>query len=342
MTFNLDWITIVSMKLSFQNKKALVVDNSSIITKIIKNFLIQTGFEKGNIFVAHDRNQALMMFDLEKFDLVTSGIHLKDSTGIDLLKEIREKHTDPQNKVPFLIISSENQETYQEKLVENQATDYLRKPFTQDHFKQTIASIFNLNDRPESAVTEPSEATSSQASSWEESPVEVPSPIIEAFTEGTIEAMEQYMAEAVPESSNGRVDLKGYFSAWLDLLNSENRIQITLIINFPKKAACGIYEEIFGEVDMEQVGGVVQELANIIGGIVKPKISPFSREILGLVHGTNDSAGEIDLTWDLGLPESQMGENHSLDMKLNGMAKFHIPFRIKDENFHLVVLIQKF
>lgn len=61
MTFNLDWITIVSMKLSFQNKKALVVDNSSIITKIIKNFLIQTGFEKGNIFVAHDRNQALMM-----------------------------------------------------------------------------------------------------------------------------------------------------------------------------------------------------------------------------------------------------------------------------------------
>ena len=68
-----------------------MIDNSSIITKIIKNFLVQTGFEKDNIFSAHDRNMAMMMFDLENFDLVTSGIHLKDSTGIDLLKEILKK-----------------------------------------------------------------------------------------------------------------------------------------------------------------------------------------------------------------------------------------------------------
>ena len=70
------------MHSSLQGKKALVIDNSPIITKIIKNFLVQTGFNKGNIFAAHD---------LENFDLVTSGTHLKDSTGIALLKEIREK-----------------------------------------------------------------------------------------------------------------------------------------------------------------------------------------------------------------------------------------------------------
>ena len=79
------------MHSSLQGKKALVIDNSPIITKIIKNFLVQTGFNKGNIFAAHDRNMAMMMFELENFDLVTSGIHLKDSTGIDLLKEIRKK-----------------------------------------------------------------------------------------------------------------------------------------------------------------------------------------------------------------------------------------------------------
>ena len=49
--------------------------------------------------------------------------------------------------------------------------------------------------------------------------------------------MEQYMAEATPGSSKSPVELKGYFSAWLDLLDSENRIQITLIINFPINAA---------------------------------------------------------------------------------------------------------
>lgn len=76
---------------SLQDKKALVIDNSSIITKIIKNFLVKSGFSKDNIFAAHDKNMAMMMFGLKSFDLVTSGIHLKDSTGIDLLKEIRKK-----------------------------------------------------------------------------------------------------------------------------------------------------------------------------------------------------------------------------------------------------------
>jgi CheY-like chemotaxis protein len=324
-----------------QSKKALVIDNSAIITKIVKNFLVQTGFDKGNVFVAHDRNQGMMMFGLESFDLVTSGIHLKDCTGIDLLKEIRETSNNNQKQTPFLIISSEEQETYQEILNKHQASGYLRKPFNQEQFKKTIHSI--LNHTTESAPQESSAPTSVPDCQWEESPVEVPPSIIEAFTESTIEAMEQYMAEAIPDSSKGPVELKGYFSAWVDLLNSENRIQITVIINFPKKAACGIYEGIFGEVDIEQVGGVVQELSNIIGGIVKPRISEFPKEIAQLVHPEKDLPGEgVELTWDLGLPESRMGEDHSLGIEINGIPKFQVPFKTKDETFHLLVLVQKF
>lgn len=142
------------MNSSLQSKKALVVDNSSIITKIIKNFLVKTGFEKSNIFAANDRNQAMMMFDLEKFDLITSGIHLRDTTGIDLLKEIREKSNDAQKNIPFLIISSEKQEIYQEKLDEYEASNYLRKPFNQDQFQQMIGSMLNHSSSVEDEVTE--------------------------------------------------------------------------------------------------------------------------------------------------------------------------------------------
>ena len=222
-----------------------MIDNSSIITKIIKNFLVQTGFEKDNIFSAHDRNMAMMMFDLENFDLVTSGIHLKDSSGIELLKEIREKSNDNQKKTPFLIISSEKQETYQEILDKHQASGYLKKPFTQDQFKKTIRNILNQTDLTEPTTQKSSAPTSTLDSQWEESPVEVPSSIIKAFTESTIEAMEQYLAEAIPGISKSPAELKGYFSAWVDLQDSENGIQIRLIMNFPKKAACNIYEGIF-------------------------------------------------------------------------------------------------
>ena len=230
------------MNSTYQRKKALVIDNSSIITKIIKNFLTKTGFEKGNIFVAHDKNQAMMMFGLENFDLVTSGIYLKNSNGIDLLQEIREKGNDTEEKIPFLIISSEDQETYQEKLDAHQATQYLRKPFNQDQFEQTISNILNGNNKLEPAEAKPSEPTSTQDSSWEEAPVEIPAPIIEAFSISTVEALEQYMTEAIPEASKGSFELKGYFSAWVDLTESDNRIQITMVVNFPKEAACKIHE----------------------------------------------------------------------------------------------------
>lgn len=331
------------MKSSLGSKKALVVDNSGIITKIIKNFLVQTGFEESNIFAANDMNQAMMMFGLEKFDLITSGIHLRDGTGIDLLEETRQRNNDSQENIPFLIISSEKEEIYQEKLNKYEASNYLRKPFNQDQFQQMIGNMLNHNDSAETATTEPSTPSLTQDSQWQESPIEIPAPVVQAFTESTIEAMEQYMAEAIPYSSEGLVELSGYFSAWVDLLDSENRIQITLLINFPKKAACGIYEEIFGEVDIEQVCGVVQELANIIGGIVKPRIFEFSGEISKLALEEKELPdGGSELNWDLGLPEAKMGEDHSLDMKLNGIPKFHVPFKIKDEEFHLVVLIQTY
>ena len=46
---------------------------------------------------------------------------------------------------------------------------------------------------------------------------------------------------------------------------------------------CDIYAGVFGEVDLEQVCGVVQELVNIVGGIVKPKIKD-QKSIIGIAH----------------------------------------------------------
>ena len=97
-------------------KKILVVDHSKVITKIIQNFLSKSGFEAGNIFRAETKNQAMMMLDLESFDLITSGIHLSDSSGIDLLKEIRGNGDETKKDIPFLVISSEEEKIYFDEL----------------------------------------------------------------------------------------------------------------------------------------------------------------------------------------------------------------------------------
>ena len=94
------------MSTDLSAKKVLVVDHSKVITKIIQNFLSKCGFESGNIFRAETKNQAMMMLGLENFDLITSGIHLSDSSGIELLKEIRGDGDETKKDTPFLIISS--------------------------------------------------------------------------------------------------------------------------------------------------------------------------------------------------------------------------------------------
>lgn len=327
------------MSTDLSAKKILVVDHSKVITKIIQNFLSKSGFETGNIFCAGTKNQAMMMLGLENFDLITSGIHLSDSSGIDLLKEVRDNEDKAKKDIPFLIISSEEEKSYFEELKALCSSGFLNKPFTQEQIKEVSYRALSYESSNETA---PPSDSSEKSKSPDEQPI-VPEKVIEPFVKSTIEAMEQYMADASPIEANGDNMMNGYFSSWVDLMDSEKRVQMSLIINFPKKVACDIYEGIFGEVDLEQVCGVVQELVNILGGIVKPKIADYTSEIMELAYWgqeTPNVSGALNL--DLGLPESKMGEGHTLDMDIENLPKIMVPFESKGEVFYLVVLFEKF
>ena len=318
-------------------KKILVVDNSKVITKIIQNFLAESGFEPGNIFRAETKNQAMMMLGLEKFDLITSAIHLSDSNGIDFLKEVRSNGDDKHRDTPFLIISADSKEDYLDDLKEFSGCAFLSKPFNQQQIKEWAHKALNCLEETPEEETGPSKVSQGKTE------IEVPEKIKDLFSKGIIEAMEQYMADASPTKLKEDWELNGFFSSWVDLMDSENRVQLNLIINFPKKMASDIYETIFGEIDLEQVAGVVQELVNILGGIVKPKMTDFASEILELAYWDEEKpeiTGSLNL--DLGLPESKMGEGHTLDVELEGLPKFVLPFETNDEIFYLVVLFQKF
>jgi len=57
-----------------------------------------------------------MMLGRENFDLITSGIHLSGSSGIELLKKIRENGDEKKSKTSFLIIRAEKEEVYSDQL----------------------------------------------------------------------------------------------------------------------------------------------------------------------------------------------------------------------------------
>ena len=66
-----------------------------------------------------------MMLGRENFDLITSGVHLSGSSGIELLKEIRKNGDEKKSKTPFLIISAEKEEVYSDQLKTLFASEFL-------------------------------------------------------------------------------------------------------------------------------------------------------------------------------------------------------------------------
>ena len=321
-----------------KSKKVLVADNSPVMTKIIMNNLLELGFAKDNIFVSNTGNQVSMMLDLECFDLMTSGLHISQKDGIEILSEIRQNPDESKRQLPFLIITAERDDNLIKRITDLGGNGYINKPFTKAQISNAIRKIFQdeLGDSQEDEITASTPKTASQSTSE----LAIAPKIIQPFIDSTLEAIGQYMVTAEPTSPVAANDFRGFFSASVELSDAKNSILLTLILNFPKKLACDIYEGIFGEVDLEQVCEVVKELVNIIGGAIKPKLGEVSAEVICLLSPETNSAGTT-LDLKLGLPSGKMGEEHNLNVEDEEALRFTVPFNVQGEQFTLTTVFQK-
>lgn len=329
----------LSMPVEYKEKKVLLIDNSPVITRIIRNNLIGLGFDDANILAANNGDLASMMLDMREFQLVTTGLHMEIKDGFELIREVRASDNDETKLARIVVITSERDPAIIEGLKSEDINAYLPKPFTPDQISATIHKVFNVDDGDE-AETKIEPVSSAVIP---ESKLEVHPGVIKAFVDCTLEALGQYMVAAVPGAPVTHDAFNGYFSPSVDLSNKNHGARLLLALNFPKDAACKIYEGIFGEVDMNQVAEVVKELINIIGGIVKPKLAEFSGDILALIHPDKAAASDAveDLSFDLGLPAAQVGEGHSFDAGNAQGPKFIVPFQVENEKFDLIVVFQK-
>lgn len=327
------------MSADLENKKILVTDNSDVMTKIITNNLVEIGFQAENIMTANDGHQAFLMLELVDFSLVTSSLHMRIQSGIDFLCTIRTNTDERIKNTPFLVISSEKEAFFIKELEALGIDGYLRKPFKVNEIKRAINNILNLWAEEE---LEPAPPPKKIAELVTEVSTAFSPNIIAAFVESTVEALGQYMVTTEAGNPIETDDLTGDFSSTIHLLDESHDVKLTLILYFPKNVACTIYEGIFGEVDMEQVCGIVQELGNIIAGNVKPRIAEFSQEIYDLVHpGKKLKLGDDNkMHFDLGLPVATRGDHHTVDIETTA-PKFIIPFKVNEEEITMVSVFQK-
>jgi len=115
--------------------RVLVVDDAKFMRHMIKNILVQMGWEV--VGEAADGEEAISMFNDLKPDVVTLDIVMPKASGIDALKAIRT--SDPNAKC--VMISAIDQREPLMEALKLGAADYVVKPFEKERVEEAMQRV---------------------------------------------------------------------------------------------------------------------------------------------------------------------------------------------------------
>lgn len=115
-----------------------IVDDHYMVIEGIRS-LLQS--EKSIEWTGHAGNAAscLAFLHQQQPDVILMDINLPDMSGIDLCKEVKEKYP----SVFIIGLSTFNQKSFIQKMMDNGASGYVLKNATQDELMEAITSVAN-------------------------------------------------------------------------------------------------------------------------------------------------------------------------------------------------------
>ncbi len=122
-------------------RNVLLVDDSSVMRKIIGRSLRQAGIEFDNIYEASDGVEALDLLEKESVDLVLSDINMPNMDGITFLRE--KSGRDNMKDIPVVMISTETGEDIIGEAKSLGALGSLKKPFNADVVNDVLAPLLD-------------------------------------------------------------------------------------------------------------------------------------------------------------------------------------------------------
>lgn len=103
-------------------KKILIVEDEILIAEYIKTCLINLGLQQ--IYMTHNRKNAVEAVDYIKPDLTLLDIHLKNPyDGIEIAREMDEKF-----KLPYIFITANSDMLVMQKAISAKTAAYITKP----------------------------------------------------------------------------------------------------------------------------------------------------------------------------------------------------------------------
>jgi two-component system chemotaxis response regulator CheY len=118
---------------------ALIVDDSSVMRKIVERSLRQAGIELSEVMEAGSGVEALAALQQKKPDLILSDINMPAMNGLEFVKKLQE--VPGMKDVPVVMITTEASEAHVVEALSYGAKGYIRKPFTPDQVKEHVLPL---------------------------------------------------------------------------------------------------------------------------------------------------------------------------------------------------------
>ena len=121
--------------------KALIVDDSGVMRKIVERSLRQAGLELTEVWEASNGLEALAVLQQKTPDLILTDINMPNMDGLEFVKQLRG--VDSAQGVPVVMITTEGSESRVVEALSCGARGYIRKPFTPEQVKQHVLPLVN-------------------------------------------------------------------------------------------------------------------------------------------------------------------------------------------------------
>ncbi len=119
--------------------RAMIVDDSSVMRKIVERSLRQAGLELSEVLEAGNGAEALGILQSKTVDLILSDINMPVMDGLEFVRQLQQ--SDPAHKIPVVMITTEGSESHVVQALQFGAKGYIRKPFTPDQVKEHVIPV---------------------------------------------------------------------------------------------------------------------------------------------------------------------------------------------------------
>jgi len=119
--------------------RALIVDDSSVMRKIVERSLRQAGINLTEVFEAGNGAEALSVLQEKQVDLILCDINMPVMDGLEFVKQL--SGVENAKGVPVIMITTEGSESHVVQALSCGARGYIRKPFTADQVKEQVVPV---------------------------------------------------------------------------------------------------------------------------------------------------------------------------------------------------------